>query len=116
MNIKPIRTEEDYRAALREIEQIFHAEPGTAEGDRLEVLSILVEAYERVHYPVDPLTPADYIKMRMSEMGLRQTDLIKYIGSKARVSEILSGKRNLTVKMIKELHNKLHIPYEVLLS
>lgn len=116
MNIRPIRTEEDYRTALKEIEKIFLAEAGTEEGDRLEILSILVENYERIHYPIDPLTPADYIKLRMSEMGLKQSDLVRYIGSKARVSEILSGKRNLTVKMIRELHNNLHIPYEVLLA
>ncbi|MDR1425114.1 MAG: transcriptional regulator, partial [Azoarcus sp.] len=99
MNIKPIRTEEDYDAALAEIEPFFDLPteplPGTPEGDRFELLATLIEAYERQHYPIDPPTPIEAIKFRMDQQGLSVADMKPYIGPPNRVYEVLSGKRGL---------------------
>lgn len=116
MNIKAIKTEEDYNNALLRLEEIFHAPADTPEGDEAEVLSILIEKYEDEHYPIDAPDPIEAIKFRMEQMGMNKKDLAKVLGYKSRVSEIFSRKRKLTLKMIRNLHEKLKIPYESLLT
>jgi HTH-type transcriptional regulator/antitoxin HigA len=116
MEIKPIRTEQEHQAALRRLEEIWEAKPGTPESDELDVLSVLVEAYEDEHYPIDPPDPIEAIKFRMEQMGLTQKDLEPYIGSRSRVSEILSRKRKLNLDMIRNLNEKLGIPAEILIA
>jgi len=115
MQIKPLKTELDYQETLRRVEEIFEAEPGTAEGDELEILGILVDHYEQTHYPVDFPDPVEAIKFRMEQMGMHQRDLTRLIGSKSRASEILNRKRPLSISQIRTLHDTLHIPAEVLL-
>ena len=115
MQIKPIKTESDYQEMLRRIEEIFDAEPGTPEGDELEVLGILLEHYEESRFPVDFPDPVEAIKFRMEQMRMGQGDLTRLIGSKSRASEILNRKRPLSIGQIRTLHNTLQIPAEVLL-
>jgi HTH-type transcriptional regulator/antitoxin HigA len=115
MDIKPIKTEADYEAALEEIERLFNAEPGSPEGDRLEILSTLVEAYEDEHYDIPAPDPVDAIFYYMESRGLTRADLEPYIGSRARVSEILNRKRPLTLAMIQRL-NQLGIPADILIK
>lgn len=116
MDIKPIKTEKNYDAALKEIENLFDAEPGTPEGDRLEVLSTLVEAYEDEHYDIPDPDPIEAINYFMESRGLTRADLEPYIGSRARISEILNRKRPLTLSMIQKLHIGLGIPAEMLVK
>ncbi|MBI5247875.1 MAG: helix-turn-helix domain-containing protein [Desulfomonile tiedjei] len=116
MGIRPIHTEEDYRAALARLENIWDAEPSTPESDELDVLALLVEAYEEEHYPIDPPDPIDAIKFRMEQIGLTRRDLEQCIGSRARVSEVLSRKRRLSLDMIRKLNEKLGIPAEILIA
>ena len=116
MNIKLIKTEKDYEQALERLEEIFDAYPGTSDEDEAEILSILIEKYEDEHYPIEAPDPIEAIKFRMEQMGLRNTELTDIIGYKSRVSEILSKKRKLTLRMIRNLHDKLKIPYEALMS
>ena len=116
MRIKPIKTEADYHAALKEIERIFDAAPGTREGDRLEVLTTLVEAYEERHYSIPLPDPVEAILCHMESRGLSCRDIETYIGSRARVSEVLNRKRPLTVEMIRSLNKGLGIPAEVLIQ
>lgn len=116
VEIKPIRTEMDYEAALAEIEQLFEAVPGTPEGDRLEVLTTLVEAYEEKHYPIPLPDPIEAIYYYLESRGLSRRDLESYLGSRARVSEILNRKRPLSLEMIRRLHQGLKIPAEVLIQ
>lgn len=116
MEIRPIKTETDYEAALKEIEQLFDAELGTLEGDRLEVLVTLVEAYEDEHYPIPAPDPVEAILYFMESRGLERGDLEPYIGSRARVSEILNRKRPLTLAMIQRLNTGLGIPAEALIQ
>lgn len=116
MNIRPIKSEADYDAALAEIERLWGAEPNTAEGDKLDVLLMLVDAYEKEHYPIDPPDPVEAIKFRMEQMGLTRKDLETYIGSRGRVSEVLNHKRELSLKMIRQLHHNLNIPLESLIG
>jgi HTH-type transcriptional regulator/antitoxin HigA len=116
MNIKPIKTNSDYEAALKEIERLFDAEPGTPEGDRLEVLSTLVEAYEDEHYSIPLPDPIEMILYMMDSRGLTRADLEPYIGSRARVSEILNRKRALSLSMIQRLNTGLDIPAEALIA
>lgn len=116
MDIKPIRTEEDYEAALAKIEEIFDAEPGTSDADLLDVLVVLVEAYEEEHYPIGLPDPIEAIKYQMDRLGLSRKDLEKFIGSKSRVSEILNRRRTLTIDMIRRLHEGLGISAEILLQ
>jgi HTH-type transcriptional regulator/antitoxin HigA len=116
MEIKPIRTEEEYRSALARLGEVWDAEPGTPESDELDVLSVLVEAYEDEHYPMDPPDPIEAIKFRMDQMGLTRKDLEPYIGSRGRVSEVLARKRRLSLDMIRNLNEKLGIPAEVLIA
>lgn len=115
MDIKPIKTEMDYEAALKEIEGLFEAEPDTPEGDRLEILTTLVEAYEDEHYAIPAPDPVEAIYYYMESRGLTRADLEPFIGSRARVSEILNRKRPLTLAMIQRLH-QLGIPAEVLIK
>jgi HTH-type transcriptional regulator/antitoxin HigA len=114
MKIKPIHTEEDYEAALARIEVIFDAEPNTPHGDELEILSSLVETYERKNYPIELPDPIEAIKIRMEDLGLGRKDLEAVIGSKGRISEILNRKRPLTLRMVQRLSEKLGLPTEVL--
>ena len=116
MEIRPIKTEADYQAALQTIESLMMAEPDSPEGDRLDVLATLVEAYERVHYPIDFPDPVEAIKFRMEQQGLTIDDLVPVIGRKNRVYEILSRKRPLTLRMIEGLHEVFSIPAESLLK
>jgi HTH-type transcriptional regulator / antitoxin HigA len=116
MMIKAIKTEEQYYNSLERLEKIFHAPVDSREGDEAEVLSILIEKYEDEHFPIDPPDPIEAIKFRMEQMGMTQKDLSDIIGYKSRVSEILNKKRKLNLKMIRNLHNKLKIPYESLIS
>ncbi len=116
MEIKPIRTEADYEAALAEVERLWGAEPDTPEGDRFEVLFTLVEAYEEKQYPILPPDPVEAIKYYMDSRGLDRRDLEQYIGPSGRVSEVLSRKRPLTLAMIRKLNAGLGIPAEVLIQ
>lgn len=116
MNIKPIHSDADLQAAFRRLEAIFQAEEGTTEADEMEILVTLVEAYENKHYPIGPADPIEAIKFRMEQQGLTSRDLEAYIGSSGRVSEVLNRKRSLSLRMVKRLHDGLHIPYESLLS
>jgi HTH-type transcriptional regulator/antitoxin HigA len=115
MDIKPIRTENDYDEVMAQVDAIFDAQPGTPEGDLLEVLTILVEAYEEEHYPITPPDPIEAIEFHMERLGLTRRDLEPYIGSRARVSEILNRRRLLTLAMIRRLQEGLGISAETLL-
>lgn len=119
MNIKPIRTEKDYRAAMKRIDELIAHDPmeGTAQFDELDVLSTIVESYESIHYPIEAPNPIKAIQYIMEEKGLNQKDLMKYFnGSKAAVSSFLNGRRELSKKVIKSLHEGLGIPYEILMG
>ena len=116
MNIKPIRNETDYQAALQEIEAIFDSRPGSEEGDRLDILAILVESYEEKHYPIPDADPIEAIYYFMESRGLTRLDLQKYIGKSNRISEILNGKRSLSLAMIRNLHDGLGIPADILIQ
>jgi HTH-type transcriptional regulator/antitoxin HigA len=117
VKVRPIKIEADYDAALARTEQLMDAEEGTAEADELDVLVTLIEAYEDVHYPMPmgELDPIEYIKFRMEQQGLTRKDLEPLIGSRTRVAEVLSRKRDLTLAMIRRLHDELEIPADVLL-
>jgi len=110
-----IKTEADYMLAMAEIETLFEAQPGTPEGDRLEFLANLVEAYENEHYPIDLPDPINYLYYFMESRGLTDHDLVPYIGSLAKVNEILHRHRVLTLPMIRRLHQGLGIPAEILI-
>ena len=116
MKIKPIHTEKDYKEALARLEIIFDANPGTKEGDELELLAILIEKYEDEHFPIEAPDPIEAIKFRMEQLGLENKDLEGIIGSKGRVSEILNKKRKLNLKMIQSIIQNLHVPAEILLQ
>jgi len=116
MNIRPIKSEEDYYVTLREIELLMRAEPGSPEGERLEVLVALIEAYERKHFPLDLPDPVEAIKFVMDQRGLTVKDLEPMIGRSSRVYEVLSHKRPLTLRMIRKLHEALGIPAESLIK
>lgn len=116
MDIRPIKTEQDYDAAIHRIEELWGAKKDTPNGDELDLLVTLVESYEMKHYPIIPPDPADAIKFRMEQMGMTQADMVEYLGSQSRVSEILNRKRNLTLGMIKALYKELQIPAEILLA
>lgn len=116
MEIKPIKSEIDYRAALKRLEEIFDAKIGTPESDELEILGLLVDDYENTHFPIEAPDPIEAIKIRMEEMKLKQVDLVPEIGGKSRVSEILNRKRRLTVEMIRKLANKLNLSANILIK
>jgi HTH-type transcriptional regulator / antitoxin HigA len=116
MNIKPIKTEADYKDALKRLEVIFDAAVGTTESDEADVLGLLIDEYERKHYPIDAPDPIEAIKIRREEMNLKQVDLIDAIGGKSRVSEILNRKRKLTVDMIRNLNKRLNLSPGLLIN
>jgi len=116
MKITPIKTNKDYEKALERLEKIFDAKLGTEKGDELEVLSILIEKYEKEKFPIGMPDPIEAIKFRMEQLGMKQKDLAKVVGYKSRVSEILNKKRKLTIDMIRNLNQQLNIPTEVLIQ
>ena len=115
MDIKPIKCERDYQRALGEIERLMEARPGTAEGDRLDILATLAEAWEARHHAIEAPDPVAAIRLAMEQRGVTRKDLEPLLGSRARVAEILNGKRRLTLPMIRRLHARLRIPAEVLI-
>ena len=116
MEIRPIKTKADYRAALKEIETLMSARPNTPEGERLDVLVTLIEAFEAKHFRLDLPDPVDAIKFRMEQSGLTPKDLVPMIGQLNRVYEVLNRKRPLTLPMIRRLHGELGIPAESLIK
>lgn len=114
MDIKPIKSEADYQASLQAIDELWDAAPGSAESDRLEVLAILVEAYENEHFPIDAPSPIEAIQFRMEQEGITRKELEPIIGGRGRVAEVLNGQRGLSLEMIRRLHTKLNIPLESL--
>ena len=116
MEIKPIKTEADYEAALKEIEQLWGASYGSPEGDKLDVLVTLVEAYEEEHYPIPPPDPIEAILHYMENQGLSEHDLEPYLGSRPYVSEVLNRQRSLSLDMIRKLHKELGIPADILVQ
>ena len=116
MDIKVLKTENDYNQAIKRLDEIFHAPIDSKEGDEAELLSILIEKYEDENYPIEAPDPIEAIKFRMEQMGMTKKELAEIIGYKSRVSEIFSRKRKLTLKMIRNLHTQLKIPYESLIA
>jgi len=116
MTLKLIKTKKDYQNALVRLEKIFDAKPGSVEGDELEVLGILIDKYEKSHYPIEFPDPIEAIKFRMEQLGYNQSDLATVVGLKSRASEILNKKRKLTLEMIRNLHTTLNIPTDVLIQ
>src|SRR3954464_3144159 len=114
-DISPIRTKRDYETALKEVERLWGAKTGTRDGDRLDVLATLLDAYEAEHYPMDPPDPIEAIKFRMEQQGLTRKDLEPIIGTRTRVAEVLNRKRGLSIDMIRRLHDRLGISAEVLI-
>jgi HTH-type transcriptional regulator/antitoxin HigA len=115
-NIKMIKTESDYQAALKRLETIFEAEIGTQESDEADILGLIIDDYEKKHYPIEAPDPIEAIKIRMEEMQLKQVDLVNEIGGKSRVSEILNRKRKLTVEMIRKLTDRLSLSPNILIN
>ena len=116
MEIKPIKTEKDYNQALERLEKIFDSKAGSSEGDELEVLGILIDQYENERFPIGLPDPIEAIKFRMEQLGYNQNDLADIVGLKSRASEILNRKRKLSLEMIRQLHERLHIPTDVLIQ
>jgi HTH-type transcriptional regulator / antitoxin HigA len=116
MNITPIKSEADYRKALKRLDIVFDAKEGSKESDEADLLGLIIDEYEKKHYPIEALDPIEAIKIRMEEMNLKQVDLVNEIGGKSRVSEILNRKRKLTVEMIRKLNKKLGLSAELLIS
>jgi HTH-type transcriptional regulator/antitoxin HigA len=113
--IRPIRTKRDYETALKEVERLWGAKAKTSDGDRLDVLATLIDAYEAEHYPMDPPDPLEAIKFRMEQQGLTRRDLEEIIGTRTRIAEVLNRKRGLSVAMIRRLHERLGISADVLI-
>lgn len=116
MNIKPIKTEEDYNLALEKVNSLFDAKPDTIEGDELDILVTLIEKYEEIHYPIPEPDPIEAIKFMMEQNGLTDADLGIILNSRSRVSELFNRKRALTIKQIRVLNEKLHIPASTLIK
>jgi HTH-type transcriptional regulator/antitoxin HigA len=116
MTIRPIKTRKDYQQALLRLKQIFDAKRGSAEGDEFEVLGILIDTYEKNQYPIAFPDPIEAIKFRMEQLGYNQSDLAVVVGLKSRASEILNKKRKLTLEMIRNLHETMNIPTDVLIQ
>ena len=116
MTLKLIKNKKDYSRALDRLEQIFDSKKGSVEGDELELLSFLIDKYEEENFPIGLPDPIEAIKFRMEQLGYNQADLAKVVGLKSRASEILNKKRKLTIEMIRQLHNKLNIPADVLIQ
>lgn len=114
-DIRPIRTDEDHEAALEEVANLWGAASGTAQGDRLDVLATLIDAYEARRHPMDPPDPIEAIKFRMEQQGLTRKDLEEIIGTRTRIAEVLNRKRSLSIGMIRRLHARLGISAEVLI-
>ena len=115
MEIKPIRTKADYERTLREIERLWGGKEGTPDGDRLDVLATLVEAYEQKHFPIDPPDPIEAIRSRLEQQGLDPRALVGVIGGRSRVYEVMQRKRALSLEMIRRLHLRFGIPADVLI-
>ncbi len=113
--VRPIRSETDYEAALLEVERLWGARAGTRDGDRLDVLATLIDCYEAEHDPMDPPDPIEAIKFRMEQQGLSRRDLEEIIGTRTRVAEVLNRKRGLSISMIRRLHERLGISADVLI-
>jgi HTH-type transcriptional regulator / antitoxin HigA len=113
--LKPIRTEADYEAALAEVERLWGAKSGTPDGDHLDVLATLIDVYEEKHHPMDPPDPIEAIRFRMEQQGLTRRDLEPMIGPRNRVADVLNRKRGLSIDMIRQLHDRLGISAEVLI-
>lgn len=116
MDIQPIRTEADHEAAVARIGELMSASAGTPEGDELDILATLVEAYEQKHFPIEAADPVEAINFRIEQLGLARKDLEPYLGSRYKVSEVLNRKRGLSIEMIRRLHDGLKIPLEVLVG
>jgi len=116
MNIHPIKTEIDYQLALKRLEVLFDAPIGTIESDEADILGLIIDEYEKRHYPIEAPDPIEAIKIRMEEMHLKQIDLVNVIGGKSRVSEVLGRKRKLTVEMIRNLNHRLHLSPNLLIK
>ena len=116
MKIKPIRIKKDYENALKRIDELWGCKKKSPEGDEFEILMTLVEKYENENYSIPPPDPLEAIMFRLEQMNLTRDELVKYIGYKSRVSEVLSGKRKLTLPMIRTLHEKLNIPADILIK
>ena len=116
MKLVPVKNEREYQAALKELEKVFDARPNTPEGDKAKILVLLIEDYEKMHYPIGAPDPIEAIKYIMEEKGLQNKDVVKYFGSKSLVTQVLKGQRNLSIKMIRALHAGLGLPYEILLA
>ena len=116
MEIKPIKSETDYQVALERLDKLFDAKNGTQESDEADVLAVLVDEFEKRHYPIEAPDPIEAIKIRMEELGLKQVDLIPEIGGKSRVSEILNRRRKLTVDMIRNLAHRLSLSASLLVQ
>jgi HTH-type transcriptional regulator/antitoxin HigA len=116
MNIKPIKSEADYIIALKRLEEVFDAPIGTSEGDEADILGLMVDEYEKKHYPIEAPDPIEAIKIRMEELQLKQVDLVDVIGSKSRVSEVLNRKRKLTIEMIRNLTKRLNLSPDLLIT
>ncbi|NVO10063.1 MAG: transcriptional regulator [Bacteroidales bacterium] len=116
MEHKVIKTEEEYKNALKRLEVIFDSELGTEEGDELELLSLLIDNYEKIHYPIDMPDPVEAIKFRMEQMNYKAKDLANVIGFRSRVTEILNKKRKLSLPMIRKINKQMHIPTDVLIQ
>ena len=115
-DVKPIRTAEDYEAALEQVAELWGSASGTAAGDRLDVLATLIDAYEVQRYPMDPPDPVEAIKFRMEQQGMTRKDLEGVIGTRTRIAEVLNRRRSLSIGMIRRLHEKLGISAEVLIQ
>jgi HTH-type transcriptional regulator / antitoxin HigA len=113
--MKPIRTEADYEAALEEVSALWGSKSGTPKGDRLDVLATLIDAYEAKHHAMDPPDPVEAIKFRMEQQGMTRKDLEDIIGTRTRIAEVLNRKRSLSIGMIRRLHDRLGISAEVLI-
>jgi len=116
MNLKPVKNKTQLNRALKRIDELWGAKPNTEKGDELDILMLLVEKYEEEHYPIPPSDPVEAIKFLMEQKALTRKDLEPFLGTRARVSEVLNKKRNLTLPMIKKLHDGLNIPYNCLIS
>ena len=116
MKIKPIKTESDYQNALRRLNELFDSPVGSPKSDEADILALLVDEYEKKHYPIDAPDPIEAIKIRMEELQLKQIDLVSEMGGKSRVSEVLNRKRKLTVEMIRKLTNRLNLSADLLIN
>lgn len=116
MKIKPIKTKEDYNIALKRLEVIFDAAIGTPQSDEADILSLLIDEYEKKNHPIEAPDPIEAIKIRMEELSLKQIDLADAIGGKSRVSEVLNRKRKLTVEMIRKLTSRLNLSAALLIN